>query len=254
MLFLKPLNPSIGRTCLRLIWFFCVLASTTWTVALAQPFASVLSLQIGEKTIHLPTPQGFIETSKKSQEFWNTVQMYGAGDACIVAHFVTEQNLRSFESGKTVIFKQYMLVQTPRRAESITATQAQFDKLRKGTVDLQNNLTSHLEPRLAAEAEQVSKAASAGQGTPIHIHLGEVVPVSIDRNDSQTLIYTILAQASVSDNKANSSQNMVSTSAYCFVAGKVVMLVAYRYFNSPQDLQATRNFVNAWAIALLAAN
>ena len=58
---------------------------------------------------------------------------YSAGDARIAAHFVSEQDLRAFESGKAVVFKQFMLVQTPRRAEPIVATQAQFDKLRTGT-------------------------------------------------------------------------------------------------------------------------
>jgi hypothetical protein len=195
-----------------------------------------------------------VETSRLSQELWNMALAYTAGDARIAAHFVAKQDFRAFESGRTVVFKQFMLAQTPRRAENIVATQAQFDKLRAGTVDLQRNLSSRLEPRLAAEIERVSKAVSSTQASPVRVRLGEIVPVSVDRNDPQVLIYTILSQVGASEGNVNTDQSMVSTAAYCLISGKVVMLTAYRHFNSPQDLQASRKLVSAWANALLAAN
>ena len=229
-------------------------ACLTCVVSNAQPFSAVIPLQIGPQSIQVPVPQGFVETSRKSQELWSMALAYSAGDARIAAHFVSEQDLRAFESGKAVVFKQFMLVQTPRRAEPIVATQAQFDKLRTGTVDLQKDLARRLEPRMAAEVEKVSKSASKTQGYPITLRLGEIVPVSVDRNDPQILVYTILSQVSTSEGKNGSSQTMVATTAYCLVKGKVVMLVSYRHFKSPQDLQASRESVGAWANALLSAN
>ena len=229
-------------------------ALSTCIVSQAQPFGSSIALQIGPQSIQIPTPQGFVETSRKSPELWSMALAYSAGDARIAAHFVSEQDLRSFEGGKTVVFKQFMLVQTPRRAEGIVVSQAQFDKLRTGTVDLQENLASRLEPRMAAEVERASKAVSKAQGSHITFRFGEIVPVSVDRNDLQILTYTVLSQVNASDGKNESGQNMVTTTAYCFVKGKVVMLVAYRHIKSPQDLQASRETVDAWANSLFAAN
>jgi hypothetical protein len=220
----------------------------------AQPFGSAITLQIGLESIQIPTPQGFVETSRRSQELWNTALSFSAGDARIAAHFVSEQDMRSFEGGKTVVFKQFMLVQTPSRAESIVVSQAQFDKLRASTADLQRNLASSLEPRMTAELEKVSKALSKAQGSLIKLRLGEIVPVSVDRNDMQILSYTVLSQVGASDSKNGSGQNMVATTSYCFIRGKVVILTSYRHFTSPQDLQASRESARAWANALLAAN
>ena len=213
-----------------------------------------MSLQIGDTTIRVPTPQGFTETSRRSQELWNLALAYSAGDARIIGHFVTDKDFAAFEKGKTVTFKEFLLVQTPRRAESLTVNQAQFDKLRSGTIALQSELSKRIEPRLATEIYKVSKAVSSTQGVNLKVRIGEIVPVSVDRNDSSLLIYTVLSQVGASDGKTSTDQTMVVTTAYCFVSGKVIMLTAYRHFRTPQDLQSSRTFINLWANGVLSAN
>ena len=213
-----------------------------------------MSLQIGGTNIRVPTPQGFTETSRRSQELWNLALAYSAGDARIIGHFVTDKDFADFEKGKTVTFKEFLLVQTPRRAESLTVTQAQFDKLRSGTVALQGDLAKRIEPRLATEIDKVSKAVSSTEGVDLKVRIGEIVPVSVDRNDPSVLTYTVLSQVGASDGKTNIDQTMVVTTAYCFVSGKVVMLTAYRHFRTPRDLQSSRTLVSSWASGLLSAN
>ena len=220
----------------------------------SQSFGIAHEIRIGSEAILVPTPVGFVETSRRSQELWNTALAYSASDARITAHYVLETDIKAFESGKLVHFRQFMLVQTPKRAESIVATQAQFDKLRTGTVDIQRNLAAKLEPRMAAEIEKVSKAVSTAQAANIKVHIGEMAPVSIDRNDSKVLIYTVLARGGTTTGKKVEEGNLIASTAYCFVKGKVVMLAVYRQFMSPKDLQASRNTVESWANALAAAN
>lgn len=222
--------------------------------AQAQSGTPAVSLLIGDITIRVPTPQGFTETSRRSQELWNLALAYSAGDARIIGHFVTDKDFAAFEKGKTVMFREFLLVQTPRRAESLIVTQSQFDKLRSGTVALQADLSKRIEPRLATEIDKVSKAVSSTQGIDLKVRTGEIVPVSVDRNDSSVFIYTVLSQVGASDGKTSTDQTMVVTTAYCFVSGKVVMLAAYRHFRPPQDLHSSRTFINSWASGVLSAN
>ena len=178
-----------------------VLLATTLAPALpiaasAQVAApTIQTLQIGSTPIRIPTPKNFVETSRRAPDVWTMALAYSAGDARIVAHFVTQSDLTSFEKGNKVYFRQFLLVQTPRRAESIQVNQAQFDKLRAGTVAMQADISSKLEPRLAEEVDRVSKAVSNSAGSSIKVSVGEMVPVSIDRNDSRVLSYSILATA-----------------------------------------------------------
>jgi hypothetical protein len=221
---------------------------------MCQPFGQAVTLAVGSERVQIPTPKGFVETSQRSQELWSLALAMTAGDARIVAHFVAEGDLKAYEVGKTVQFSPFMLVQTPRRAESIIATQAQFDKLRAGTVELQRNLAEKLAPRLAAEVDKVSKAVSSARATSIKVRIGEVVPVSVDRNDTRVLIYTLLSRGGVTAGKQADDENVVASTAYCFVKGKVVMLITYRQFKIPQDLQASRSMADSWANSVVAAN
>ncbi|HRE18405.1 MAG TPA: hypothetical protein PLW86_15275, partial [Rhodocyclaceae bacterium] len=215
---------AVSMNMLRSFTLLLFVATLGAVGAQAQSDNPVVSLQIGGVTIRVPTPQGFTETSRRSQELWNLALANSAGDARIIGHFVTDKDFAAFEKGKIVIFREFLLVQTPLRAESLTVTQSQFDKLRSGTVALQTDLSKHIEPRLTAEIDRVSKAVSSTQGINLKVHIGEIVPVSVDRNDSSVLIYTVLSQAGASDGKASTNQTMVVTTAYCFVSGKVVML------------------------------
>lgn len=83
-----------------LIWSVGCAASLT---AFAQPFGRPVTLQIGQQAVRLPTPEGFVETSRKSQDLWDIALAYSAGDARIAAHFVTDQDFRDFESGQNVV-------------------------------------------------------------------------------------------------------------------------------------------------------
>lgn len=239
---------------LRLITLFLFVVSVGTSGAQAQVGAQAMSLLIGRTNVQVPTPQGFTETSRHSQELWNLALAYSAGDARIIGHFVTDKDFTDFEKGKAVTFKEFLLVQTPRRAESLTVTQAQFDKLRSGTVALQGDLAKRIEPRLATEIDKVSKAVSSTEGVDLKVRIGEIVPVSVDRNDPSVLTYTVLSRVSASDGKTSTDQTMVITTAYCFVSGKVVLLAAYRHFRTPQDLQSSRTLVSSWASGLLSAN
>ncbi len=241
----------------HLILFALALISLLTTSAPATAHAistPLVALQIGTQTVRIPTPAGFIETSRRSPDLWATALAFSAGDARIIAHFVTVKDLAAHEKGKTVLFNEFMLVQTPHRAESLKVTQAQFDKLRSGTIAVQDNLAQRLEPQLATELDRVSKAVSSDQAASIQVRVGEIVPVSVDRNGSRLLIYTVLSQAGVMEGKAPTSQTVVASTAYCFVVGKVVMLTYYRQFHSPQDLQVSRSFMETWANSVLSSN
>ena len=215
-----------------------------------------VALQIGTQTVHIPIPAGFTETSHRSPDLWATALAFSAGDARIIAHFVTDKDFAEYKKGKAALFNEYMLVQTPHRAESLKVTQAQFDKLRSGTVALQANLAQRLEPRLAAEFDRVSKAVSSNQAAAIQVRVGEIVPVSVDQNDSRQLIFTLLllSQTNVTESHASTSQTVVASTAYCFVAGKIVILNYYRSFRTPKDLQASRSFTTTWASSVLSSN
>ena len=210
---------------------------------------------VGRTPILIPPPTGFVETSRRAPELWRAASLVPqAGGVLVVAHFVPDADIKALESGKTVTARQYMLVQLPRAAEHAIATEAQFNTLRSGTTAMQRNLAAQLEPQLAAALAKISGGQSAGQTPEVRLSVGEMVPVSIDRDESNLLVYTLLAKVSRTESGATVHIPTVSTLAYCFTKGKIFMLAGYREFNSPRDIQASRNAIMSWARATLNVN
>ncbi len=217
----------------------------------ARPNAIV---QIGTQPVNIPAPAGFIETSKLSKELWSEALILGSGNARVIAHFVTQKEFAEYTAGKSVQFDNYLLVKTPKQTEAMVATQAQFDHLRASTVAMQSDLAKRIEPRLAAELKRISTDLSSRQATIINAQIGEIVPVSIDRNESRLLAYTVLVQTRVNEGATSTALTQIVSTGYCLVAGKLVMLAAYRQFHSAEDLQNARAQITSWATAVLRAN
>ena len=207
-------RPDMPRQLFAITCFAVALGGFPTPLAAQLVSPAAVELQVGMSTIKVPTPVGYAETSGRSSELWSQALATHVGEARVLAHFVTTRELSNYERGGTG-FSEYAFVQTPRRAESMTVTQAQFDKLKSGTIAMQADISRRLEPRLAGEVERVAKGLSTIQGSPFQFRVGELVPVSVDKNESKLLIYTVLAQLTTVDKVHPESQTMVMTTAYC---------------------------------------
>ena len=108
--------------------------------------------------------------------------------------------------------------------------------------------------RLKGEVARAFKELGARQGEPVSVKVGEIVPVSIDRNDTKVLIYTTLMSMASSQSGASYEGNILTSSAFIFAKGKVLTLTVNRIMKSPRDIQIVRSFANEWVSSIVAAN
>lgn len=222
--------------------------------ALGQTFGTPTSHRIGVETIVVPTPTNFLETSKNAPEMWERAKTFTTASVRALAHYAPESELKTFIAGGEVRLSQYMYVQTPVRAEGITTTQAQFDKLRAGVISLQSDMAAKLGPKLKDEVARASNEFGAKQDEPLSVKVGEIVPVSVDRNDAKALIYTTLVSVASSQSDASYEGNILTSAAVIFAKGKVLTLSVNRVMKSPRDIQIVRSFASEWVSAIVAAN
>lgn len=219
-----------------------------------QTFGTPTFHRIGVETIVVPTPTNFVETSKNSPEMWERAKTFTSASVRVLAHYAPESELKMFMAGGEVRLSQYMYVQTPVRADSITTTQAQFDKLRAGVISLQSDMAAKLGPKLKDEVARASNELGAKQGEPLSVKVGEIVPVSVDRNDAKALIYTTLVSVASSQSDDSYEGNILTSAAVIFAKGKVLTLSVNRVMKSPRDVQIVRSFASEWVSAIVAAN
>lgn len=220
----------------------------------ATAFPSSVTVTVGGVAFKIPAPADHKETSAASPELWATAQQFGGPDARVLAHFVTTKDFDAFTKGRDASFSKYLYVQTPKRAESITATQAQFDKMRTGMVAMQTDMGAKLEPRLAAELAKLEKSTAGSSNALASLKIGEIAPVGVHSNRSDFLSYSVLAKVSADQAGVSTTRTMLATSGYWFVKGKVLTFAAYREFKSPKDLLDQKELVEQWQAAATAVN
>jgi len=220
----------------------------------AEPDGSVAELHIGAQTIRFVSPPGFVDVSRRNARLWAHAKTMDNPDILTLAHLVTEKDLDTYDKTQVDMFESFLMVQTPVSHLDRTATQAQFDHLRIKLVAMQANLKQSVEPQLLAETNRISKAVSKIEDQQMGFGIGQVVPISIDRNDVQALIYSTKVQVNFFAEKTSVEQYNVSTSAYCFIQGKLVILGAFRRYYSDKDINDNQKLMMAWVKSLLSAN
>lgn len=248
------ISPSIFSLLKKLMLALALAPLTMIAPALGQSFGTPTLHKIGVETIVVPTPPSFLETSKNAPEMWEQAKTFTSSSVRLLAHYALESEAKTFIAGGEVRLSQYMYVQTPVRAQGITTTQAQFDKLRVGVISLQSDMAAKFGPKLKDELARASKEFGEKQGNPLSIKAGEIVPVSIDRNDAKALIYTTLMNVTSSQSDALHEGNVLTSAAVIFTKGKVLTLSVNRDMKSPKDIQIVRSFVSDWVSAIVAAN
>ncbi len=185
---------------------------------------------------------------------WERARTFSTASTRLVGHYASEADLKAFKGGGEVQLSPYMYLQTPSRAENLVATQAQFDKLRAGVVGMQRDLSAKLGPRLSAEIARAAKEFGDLQNEQINLTVGEIVPLSVDRNDARALIYTTLMNVAPTSNGSSAGTNILTSGAMILVRGKIVMLSVNRIMKTPQDIKIVRRFTSDWVSAITTAN
>lgn len=237
-------------------WFSTSIALLAMSGALwaATAFPSSVAVTVGGVAFKIPAPADYKETSATSPELWATAQQFGGPDGRVLAHFVTTKDFDAFTQGRDTAFSKYLFVQTFKRAERITATQAQFDKLRNDMVASQSDIGAIVEPRMAAELSRLEKNTAGGANPVSSIKVGEITPVGVHTNRSDFLSYSVVSKVSTVQAGTSTASTMLATTGFWFIKGKVLTFSAYREFNSPRDLQEQKELVEQWQAAAAVAN
>lgn len=240
-------------THMKRLFVIALLVLSSLTMA-APEFNGAAEYRIGDTIIFLPTPKGFVETSSKSEALWRTAQLFGTESTRAIAHYVLASEFETYSQGIAVVFSDYAYVKTPRQWESISISQKQFDKLRVGTIDSLSSVLKSTEPRLSSEIERMLKGIPLQGGKPLALRVGSIVPVSINENRENFFSYTFISTVESGTASDKSVNTWLATTGTCLIKGKAVILNTYRLFHGPSDLRESREYVNAWAHALLTRN
>lgn len=211
-------------------------------------------LKIGNTTINVEHPLGFLETSKNSSELWDLAQLMVSGKNEIIAHYVSKRDLDDYNSNKSPKFEKYFTILTPKSTKNSSISQEDFEKLRHETISMQNTLRQNIEPRVNHVLGNLSDDLSLQLKKDVSLAVDQTTPISINVNRKNLLSYSVLSRINVSDQKNEVSQVMISTTGIVLLKGKILLLNSYSNFENPQDLQYSREAIESWANSIISLN
>ena len=97
-------------------------------LAVAATLATSIAV-IGDERITLVTPTRFVDASPRAPEIWKEALRFQATGTRLLEYYMTSSDYQKSLEKQEGDYAEYMMVQTPIKAESITATQALFDRL-----------------------------------------------------------------------------------------------------------------------------
>lgn len=203
-------------------------------------------LKIGNQTIILKDPSGFLETSKKSSELWDLAKLMVSGKNEVIAHYVSKEDLDDYYLNKNPEFEQYFIILTPKATKKSYISQEDFKKFRFEIISTQNELRKNIEPRVNRILNNLSDDLSIQLKKEISMNINQMKPVSININLPNFLSYSVFSKINVSDHKTDKNHIIIGTTGIILIKGKLLIINSYRNFKSPQDLQDSRASIENW--------
>jgi hypothetical protein len=231
-----------------------ILALTLIHLTASAQVRHTVQERIGSTPFLIPVPTGFRDTATAAPDLREAASLFVTPGTRVLGYFVLEKELDVYSIGRDFYFSQWLFAQTPRKTEAIVATQAQFDELRTVLLALQSDLEKKIEPRLSAEVKRLAGDLGSTDQIPLHLQIGQIVPISINVNRSNLFSYTVIAEVETKENGRVVKRPFINTSAVCYVQGKLVILNAYQMFQAPQDIKASRAFSERWVSDFFSKN
>lgn len=221
---------------------------------LAVPTGSCIAspVQIGNKTVVVPTPPGFGRVAPEMKDLLDLLDTFTPPSNKSLALYLSESDLALAMSGDMPDMERRYVVQIPKMAIDHNFTAVQFEALKtKSRTDLEKTMAD-IRPRVNGLMDKASGTLSEKIGTDVELGMDSVVPFPVHHETQNSLSMSVLSRYSVAIKDGEKvSEVASSTMSFVRVKNTVFMLLVY---GGRDDLEWTREQSKRWVRAVTAAN
>ena len=249
----KHLTSSLA---LLVVFVFGVVAhAQEHEVKTAKPRTSQSTVQLGNKLIVIPEPEGYEEATTQFKQIKDRFSATEAPENDMLLVHMLAADCELLRQGSNPTFAQYTKISVLRQARELTVTsemmKAAIEDLRKQAVkfpDPNNPTTVAMEKHLERALSNLhSKQTTVDFGKPEI--LGEF---NIGAN-----VFSLLMLLNVKLNQGGveaKTTPMLMSVSYVRVKERILFVYVYRKLESKADLEPLKAFTTKWTNSMLAAN
>ncbi len=212
------------------------------------------SVQLGDKVIIIPAPEGYEEASTQFKQIKDRFSATEAPENDMLLVHMLAADCELLRQGSNATFSQYTKISVLRQARALTVTSAMMmaaiEDLRKQAVkfpDPNNPTTLAMEKHLERALSNLnSKQTTIDFGKPEI--LGEF---NVGNN-----VFSLLMLLNVKLNQegVEATTPMLMSVSYVRVKERIIFVYVYRKLESKADLEPLKVFTTNWTNSMLAAN
>ena len=214
--------------------------------------ASALEVDVGERRIEFPLPEGLVELTSDMQPYYQTINAYVAPGNLRYFTLLPAADAEALLGGQQIELRRYINVETAQAIKDKSVSTAEFSELRATYLAQNTEMYAGLEEKLPDLLRGGNDAVSRELDVDVVVELGGFIPQPVHANTDETIANSMFMTVNTSvDGVEASPVVLAATTLLLHVSDKVVFLYVY---GAQADLEWTRSTAAAWAGAILAAN
>ena len=230
---------------MKLIFAFLLILGASLQVGAVE-------VQVGDRPINIPLPDGFVELTPQMSPYYETMQAYVAPSNVRYLTLITANKAEALLRGEDVELDRYINVESERGISTSSISSTQFVEFRDFLRDQLDDLYAKVDEQLPGIVDKGNTIVSEKFDAEIAVELGGMVPLPIhlDTNDAiaNSLFMTVGATV---DGETVGNSVLAATTLFMHVKDKVLFLYVY---GAESDLDWTREVAASWAADIIAAN
>jgi len=223
------------------------------TTAAARP-AKTSSVQLGDKVISIPDPEGFEEGTAQFPDFKARMEATEAQQNDMLLAHLPVSDCELFRKGLNPTYNHYTKVSVLRAGRELTVSSALMREL---VDNFRRNVGTFLDPNGSAMKELERKV---GQGLS-RLDAKETTidfsrPQILGEFDTRPDVNSFLMLITVTVNVAGTEQSVLvlATTNIVRVKERILFVYAFMKYRANTDMETIKGFTTKWTSSILAAN
>lgn len=242
-----------------LVAVFCVVAAAQehapkTAKASPPPSSTLSSVQLGDKVVVIPAPEGYEEASTQFKQIKDRFTATEAPENDMLLVHMPAADCELLRQGSNATFSQYTKISVQRRARELTVTSAMMTAAIADLRKEASKFTDPNNPGTLAMEKHVENALSNLSSKQTKVDFGK--PEILGEFNAGPNVFSLLMLMTVKINQAGAeaSTPMLMSVSYVRVKDRIIFVYVYHRLESKADLEPLKAFTTKWTNSILAAN
>ena len=238
-----------------LVFVFSVVAYAQSHETKTEAKASALSsVQLGDKLIVIPAPQGYEEASSQFPKVKERFSLTEAPENDMLFVHMPSSDCELLRNSSKPSFNQYTKISVVRAARTLTVTRPMMAAAVDGLRQTAATFLDPDSPRMKELERHVERGLSQADAKETKIDFGQ--PVMLGEFNVKPDVFSMLVLTTIkgSVGGVETTTPMLLSISYVRVKERLIFVYGYRRFNSKIDVEPMKLFTEKWTSSIIAAN